>query len=182
MAPGDTGIWVEPHNYVHDEPLIAELAKVLIEFNVKSLLDIGCGDGYNIKEFAKQGITTLGIDGYTVEKREGMLFIAHDLSTPLITNKFDAVSSFEVGEHIPEEFEDVFFYNLIQADPKILIVSWAKPGQHGKGHVNCKPYEYVAKRLNLFGYYINPSMSKRLRDVAKRHWHKSNLMFLIRES
>ena len=180
MEFGSTGIWVEPHNYVHDEPMVAELGQVFIEHDVCSAIDIGCGDGFVSKELAKLGIKSLGIDGYIVDKRTDLLFVAHDLSTPLITNPFDAVTSFEVGEHIPEEFEDTFFKNLIQAEPKILVVSWAKPGQNGKGHVNCKPYEYVSTRLSSFGYTLDEKTTKRLQDVSKRYWHQNNLMFLTR--
>lgn len=182
MTIGSTGIWVEPHNYVHDEPMVAELGKVFLEHDVLTSLDIGCGDGFVSKELSGLGILTLGIDGYVVDNHKNMLFVRHDLSAPLITNPFDAVTSFEVGEHIPAEFEDIFFKNLIQAEPRILVVSWAKPGQNGKGHVNCKPYEYISTRLSSFGYKLDEVTTERLQSVSKRYWHQNNLMFLSRES
>ena len=56
----------------------------------------------------------------------------------------DAVLSLEVGEHIPEDYEDIYLENLDRHADKIIILSWAVPEQGGFGHVNERDNGYIA--------------------------------------
>ena len=59
----------------------------------------------------------------------------------------DFVQSFEVAEHIEEEYANVFIHNLIKDDPDIVLLTAASPDQHGFQHVNCKEREYWMKKM-----------------------------------
>jgi tryptophanyl-tRNA synthetase len=51
-----------------------------------------------------------------------------DLTKPRYLGKtFDWVTTFEVGEHIPVQFERIFFENLIRHAREGIVISWALP-------------------------------------------------------
>jgi tryptophanyl-tRNA synthetase len=55
-----------------------------------------------------------------------------DLTKPRYLGKmFDWVTCFEVGEHIPVQFERIFFENLIRHAREGIIISWALPCRTG---------------------------------------------------
>ena len=49
---------------------------------------------------------------------------------------FDWVMSFEVVEHLPPQFEDIFLKNLERHNSKGIILRWAIQWQEGFGHFN----------------------------------------------
>jgi len=87
--------------------------------------------------------------------------------------------SLEVGEHIPSEFEQTFLDNLVVNKPKMIIVSWAIPGQVGDGHVNCQPNSYIEAQMKLRGYAINNAISMQLRSRSSLWWFKNTIMVFI---
>ncbi len=66
----DTGVW---HHYVDIDPVIFELAK---DVKNKKILEIGCGNGYLARLFAKKGAKIVSIDlsqkllDYAIEKEK----------------------------------------------------------------------------------------------------------------
>jgi hypothetical protein len=98
-----------------------------------------------------------------------------DLSKPIACSKHDWVISFEVGEHIPKKFEEIFISNLKGANIKGVIISWAVKGQGGKSHVNEKNNEYIRKLFEE-DYTSDNETEKQLRSLSTLPWFKNTIM------
>lgn len=106
-----------------------------------SVVDVGCGVGQWLAEFARRGVgDILGIDGDYV--RDGQLHIPADhfrrwdLMTPLrLDRRFDLALSLEVAEHLPGQCAAAHVSQLTELAPAVLF-SAAVPGQGGVHHVN----------------------------------------------
>jgi SAM-dependent methyltransferase len=174
----ETGIWSEDEAkyHIHSEQLL----NYLIEFLNKDLivLDFGCGDGYYISSLKDNGFEVRGIDGSTLSNTYYSNIIHEDLSEPIILRSNGQVLSFEVGEHIPEQFEQVFIDNLIEHCNSRLIISWAIPGQGGIGHVNCKSNEYIINEITKRGFTLNGELTSRIRqgDYKDTPWFYNTLL------
>ena len=123
---------------------------------VTSILDVGCGVGAWLAEWASAGIEDyLGVDGDYVDRANLLVspehFRAQDLKTPLdLGRRFDLVTSFEVAEHLPEAVAAKFVAGLVRhAD--VVVFSAAIPGQGGVGHVNEQWQSYWARKFTDLG-------------------------------
>ena len=87
------------------------------------------------------------------------------------------IISLEVGEHIPDKYEDIFIHNLVRNSKKYLLLSWALPKQLGSGHVNCHTNEYIIGKMKEYGFYINTPITNYLRAKASFKWFQKTIMF-----
>lgn len=79
-----------------------ELWAWLVEsMDVSSVLDVGCGDGQAVHEFARLGCTVQGIDGVP---QDDPLIVEHDFTQgPYLPDRvFDMIWCCEFVEHIEE--------------------------------------------------------------------------------
>ena len=139
------------------------------EFEVKSVLDVGCGMGHAIKEFNKYCEKVTGVDGsdYVMqnsEVKEQIIF--HDFSKGPLKNisKYDLCWSCEFVEHVEEEYRDNFLETF--ANAKYLAITYAGPGQPGHHHVNCQPQEYWIENLKRYGFEYDEDTTSKLKEVA----------------
>ena len=102
------------------------------------------------------------------------------MSAPMAWEPADAAISIEVGEHIPREHEKTFFDNIVKSAKKMIVLTWAVPGQVGEGHVNNRTPEYVAHEIEKRGKFRrNVQLTQRLRQIATVEWIKSNLQVFV---
>ena len=94
--------------------------------------------------------------------------------------KYDRALFLEVGEHIPLKFENNVFYNINCSTRESVIVSWARPGQYGNGHVNCRSQGYVQARMKDYGFTYDKKVSFFLREKSTFSWFKNNIMVFKR--
>jgi len=120
MKINERGFWenetAEGHG--HDE----SLAKAIVEFfeeeeetndyPILFIYDVGCGDGYYTRFINNNGERKLmcwGFDGnphtQTITKDWNCSVI--DFTEPITLVQIDWILCLEVGEHIPEEYEDI---------------------------------------------------------------------------
>lgn len=184
MKINSKGFWendtIEGHH--SDQLLCSKIVAFLKENHISSLLDLGCGPAFYVEEFVKEGINCEAYDGNpnTPEITNGLGKII-DLSSPIdLGKKFDFVLSLEVGEHIPQIYEDIFINNVFKHSNKYVLLSWAIPNQGGDGHVNEQNNKYIIDKVVSLGYKYDGEISKEFKDFTELFWFKNTLMFFVK--
>lgn len=98
----------------------------IIPNDVKSLVDIGCGNGVFLNKMneLKSNITTLGIDrsNEALKYVIGNSQIGDIVDVPLASNTYDCVSCLQVLEHIPVTNYEKALSELVRVSSKYIIV------------------------------------------------------------
>jgi cyclopropane fatty-acyl-phospholipid synthase-like methyltransferase len=171
----EKGCWITDNpQHCYDEGLNSYLVKFLPN---KTVFDFGCGDGNYLKNLKPICSEVKGCDGnpFTEQLTDGIGFQA-DLSILQDFGKYDWVLSFEVGEHLPKEYESVFIDNLCNHAKKGIIMSWAFPGQPGEGHINCQSSEYIIQEMYKRGFLVDYFASNEMRSISNTWWFQANLL------
>lgn len=158
-----------------------ELIKSIVnEFNIKSVMDIGCGMGYQLDYIIDDlGLTlSVGIEGhpYAVENNlQKNNVILHDYSTgPCIKisdKEYDLAWSSEFLEHIKEEDLPNVIHSFSRC--KYIMFTCAVPGQGGHHHVNCQFSNYWIQLLEKFGFNYMKETTEKYRELAKYPYFKT---------
>lgn len=174
----ERGYWLtkdETDTHDWDRPLAKALVDMFNECG--KIVDIGCGAGGYTKNFIDNKLDCIGFDGspLTPEITNGLCQVK-DFSSPVDIGRFDLVLSLEVGEHIPETYEQIFIDNLCNSSNRYICISWGVVGQPGIGHVNCRNNDYVIDQFAKRGYIFKPAMSDVLRNASTFPWFKNTVM------
>jgi hypothetical protein len=170
------GYWLdgEPHFF---DPILANNLLILCSHATSNpaVIDFGCGSGDYVQHLVKHNIPAVGYDGNPLTAD-----IPHcnvlDISQPLdLGYKAEWVISIEVGEHLPKKFESVFLDNLYHHQTTGIVMSWAVPGQAGRGHINCQPLGYIIDQMQQRGMVLDGDLTQILRDT-KIQWLRRNLL------
>lgn len=172
----DRGIWTtkeELATHLFDESLCDAIITICNSKNLRSIVDIGCGNGSYVKYFKNKGFNCWGYDGSPLTPD---FCIIKDFSERINIGKYGLVLSLEVGEHIPVDYEQIFIDNLVDASIGLIILSWAVEGQGGDGHVNCRNNNYVINELTNRGYCYDEATTEFLRDKSTLSWFKDTIL------
>ncbi|MDO8593044.1 MAG: class I SAM-dependent methyltransferase [bacterium] len=168
----------------------AESAQALVpilinHFAPKSVIDIGCGTGIYLAEFAKAGIDITGYDGAPAaiaNSLAGDKIKSHDLCEPLkINRQFDLCLCLEVAEHLEQSCASTLVNTLASLSDTIIFTA-ATPGQGPKsiGHINEQPHQYWQEKFERGNYMLNKKLTETLKKemAAKKivWWLTKNLM------
>jgi len=139
------------------------------KFNIKTVLDVGCGMGHAIEEFNKHCEEVVGVDGssYVVENSlftDQIFYHDFTVGTLETEDRYDLCWSCEFVEHVEEKYRDNFLEVFSYA--KYLAITYAAPGQGGHHHVNCQPKEYWIENLKRYGFEYDEEVTHELREVA----------------
>lgn len=143
---------------------------------VRSVLDIGCGEGHCARFFQGLGCDVLGIDGSVQAKRDSVIgdcHIEHDfVSGPYEFNRsFNLVWSCEFVEHVEERYCENFL-SAFRYSHKYIMMTYAEPDQPGWHHVNCQPASYWIEKIEQNGFKFDPELTKESRSqVESGHYH-----------
>ena len=156
------------------------------KFDIKSVLDVGCGEGQSTKFFSELGCNVLGVDGSTTAISDSLLpgrVLLHDFSkAPLECMSYDLIWSCEFVEHVRQEFVGNVLSALVCAN-KVLAMTHAFPGQRGHHHVNCQESDYWIREVEAVGFLYMPKETAEAREIAKsdcarrNHFVRSGLLF-----
>ena len=158
--------------------------------------EIGCGDGFCAR-IVKQEVGQLTItdyDSYFIKRFEDIVSeeypisaVEHNILEGPLDQKFDAIYSLDVLEHIPINHEDVFVKNIINSlgsngivilgMPSIESQTYASPASK-EGHINCK----TGKDLKLFleKYFHNVLLFSMNDEVVHTGFEKmAHYLFVI---
>lgn len=135
------------------------------EFGVKTVLDVGCGEGQALAYFRNHlGCRVLGIDGLPQHDPDVRV---HDYTRgPLIfpPRRVDLCWSCEFVEHVEERFAEHFLTSFDTT--RLLLMTHATPGQIGHHHVNCQPSSYWIEKLEARGFEYDPWLTIACRELA----------------
>ena len=146
------------------------VAKMLAGKN--RVAEIGCGDGFGAR-IVKQEVGQLTItdyDSYFIKRFEDIISeewpisaVEHNILEGPLEQKFDAIYSLDVMEHIHSENEHVFIKNIIDSvkNSGVVIIGmpslesqmYASPGSKA-GHVNCKSGKNLKSLMESFFHNV----------------------------
>lgn len=155
--------------------------------DVKSAIDLGCGQGVWLAALMEHGITDVeGRDGYAPDDLlliPQERFVKFDISEPLeVTRRYDLAISLEAGEHIPARKAQNLVTSLTKSADLVLF-SAAIPGQGGTGHINEQWQSYWARMFLGLGYQaldlIRPAIWA---ERAVSFWYRQNILLYANEA
>ena len=175
----ERGYWLDdiPDGELFDEPLAEAISDTVSE----KVVDVGCGKGKYVDKLLERGHIAWGFDGNPKTEEYAIACSQADLSTPLEDlHGADWALCLEVGEHIPQEYEQAFLDNVAHFGREGVVMSWAAPGQPGAGHVNCRDQMWVMGQMMDRGYQADVEATNTLRDAATLPYFKENLIVFRR--
>jgi len=179
-------------NNATQQKILAEyfVPKIMKEFQPKYVFDVGCGSGQWLDEYRKYNVKTIGVEGSsnawaTMSEETKEVVTQCDLRDTIYEEDWsiDFAQSFEVAEHIEEEYADVFLHNLLKDDPDVVLLTAAQPTQSGSHHVNCQEREYWMTKMKNMGYLYNQDLLNKIKSWGEPAkcpvWWHSNLMVFV---
>jgi len=159
---------------------------LLVKYDPKVVLDLGCGYGHALKWFREHGLCNIvGVEGWTEAIEKSLVkghVIEHDFSKgpAPISGPFDLVWSAEFLEHVDEEFLPNVMTAMRLA--RHACVTHAEPGQHGHHHVNCQTTEYWIEKFSQYGFNYLSAETELLRrtDRWRATWGRRTLTMFQR--
>jgi hypothetical protein len=155
-------------------------------FNVRSVIDFGCGQGAWLREWRRSGVQeVLGLDGDYVKKDALLIdrreLLVSNLANPVdLGKKFDLVESLEVAEHLPESAASAFIESLVRHGDVVLF-SAAAVGQGGHDHINEQPYEYWRDKFLAHDYVLIDYLREALKgNCAVEPWYRYNTLVFVK--
>lgn len=169
--------------YVHGNPgdpgdegtFSVNVWEYMIEnYGVKSVLDIGCGEGHALYWFVNRGLRAIGVEGHPqaiVDSPVPGRIVQHDYTLGPYTTpeRYDMVWCAEFVEHVEEKFIPNFVASFRMADH--ALITHALPGRDWEGyhHVNCQNADYWISVLKDAGYSYDAELTTHLRSIAEPH-------------
>lgn len=137
------------------------------KYNIKSMLDVGCGPGDMVQIARDKGLIAKGIDGdYTLRgdwSDKSVDVLLHDFTEGVPNvGEYDLCWSVEFLEHVYEEF----LPNIMETYKKCnyVVCTAAPPGWDGHHHVNCQPQEYWVEKFSEYGFTLNEEDTAYIRE------------------
>jgi len=153
------------------------------DLSIRSVLDVGCGEGHAVRHFRALGCEAIGIDGS--RKAGGLLreheFVVHDLvdGPYRIQDPFEAVWCCEVAEHVEERYVHHLLSTIADNARRFAFFSHALPGQDGYHHVNCRVAEYWIELLRPYGCLLDDALTTHARSLAHGFFARTGLVFAV---
>ena len=156
-------------------PLILELTGP-----VKSVVDVGGGDGGWLREFQRHGCKELLLlDAPEVRPH---LVIEPTAFQPLDMQRDDAPAKkcelalcLECAEHLPAKREQ-WLVDYLTSSADVVVFSAAVPGQGGKGHINERVHFYWTELFSRRGFRCLDVLRGRIvHDTAIPWWYRQNM-------
>jgi hypothetical protein len=160
------------------------------KYNVKSMVDIGCGWGGMVNYSMEQGVKSLGIDfSNKLNMFDKDEFLFHDYTTGeyVLDETYDLGWSVEFLEHVEEEYLDNIFSTFSCC--KIICCTHALPNQPGIHHVNCRKPTYWIDVFKEYGFrhdirssfhvkLISEMKDKRLSGSVLLHMKRTGMILI----
>lgn len=157
---------------------------LLVRYEVKSVLDLGCGYGHALHWFASKGLCQIkGIEGFPEAVEKSLVpghVILHDFTTgpAPIAQPFDLCWSAEFLEHVEERYIPNYMPAFQLA--RRVIVTHGEPGQAGHHHVCLHTTDWWVKKFAEYGFEHDAEETALLRrtDRWRAGWGRRTLTSL----
>lgn len=139
----------------------------LQHFNIKTMIDIGCGPGGMVELARELGIDSYGIDGdFRLERKYPEKYYLQDFTKDKanIDKTFDLAYSCEFVEHVREEYVPNFMDTFTKATH--VIMTFAPEGTPGHHHVNCRNEEYWINVFTNYGFIFDKDITTSVRNSS----------------
>lgn len=144
------------------------LSYLINTFNIKSMIDIGCGPGGMIELAMDKGLAAWGVDGddkvERSDKVKGRIYIHDYAKGPYIPDWFHLGWSVEFVEHVDKPFMPNFLETFKKC--KYVAMTHALPNQPGHHHVNCMPFPYWAGVMEAIGFELLLEETNKMREAS----------------
>lgn len=152
------------------------------EFNIKSVLDIGCGEGHSTKFFFDLGCDVSGVEGSDQAINDSPIankIVKHDFCDGVYipSKKYDLVWCCEFVEHVEEKYLLNFLETFKYC--KYLMITHATPGQGGYHHVNEQSVVYWLEHLKKIGFELLPEVTLLAREKSIDYFFLRSGLVLI---
>ena len=169
---------------------IGALEWAIKKFDIKSMVDVGCGTGRMVRMAEERGLTSMGIDGDGTIDRKGAKCLIHDFTEgPIVDHNvsYDLAWCVEFLEHIEDQYIPNFMEVLNSS--KYVIATASTPGTKGYHHVNCQDQLYWVNTFEHFGLIYDRKMTLELRENSTmnidrpvgKQYMKNMGMFFVRK-
>lgn len=160
------------------------LSFLIQNYDIQSMIDIGCGPGGMVELANKKGIDVIGVDGdFTLVYNESIkpLINLHDFTTGAFipSKKYDLAWSVEFVEHIEQKFIDNFIDTMKHC--RYVLMTHAFPNQPGHHHVNCQHSSYWIRELSARGFTYDPYTTQSVRNsstMRERYIRQQSIFFV----
>jgi 2-polyprenyl-3-methyl-5-hydroxy-6-metoxy-1,4-benzoquinol methylase len=155
--------------------------EIIKTFEVKSVLDVGCGLGFSVRWFKEQGLDVLGIEGSSQAIKdsvcpENIIQWDYTIGKLELDKKFDLIHCCEFVEHVEEQYVDNFLDTFKHG--RYILMTHAIPNQPGIHHVNCRTSKYWVEKMNKIGYAVDEKTSMWTRIYSNSpYYQNSGLVF-----
>lgn len=175
----DFGSWTQFKSADNIDNVV--LKYIIDTFDIKTMVDIGCGRGKQVESAREMGIDAIGIDGspsLTIYNKPH--FIMHDYTQGKLEGigKFDLGWSVEFLEHVFSKYIPNFLDTFSHC--KFVLCTHALPGQRGTHHVNCQTNEYWLDIFTQYGFTQNTDVTTKIREIAENQYTRRTGLFLER--
>lgn len=148
----------------------------------KSVIDVGCGEGHWLKEFAELGVQRLvGVEP-NVESLIAGEHLKHDLELPLVLKEsFDLCLCLETAEHLTPERAHGFILDLCHLSDTIIF-SAAIPKQGGNHHLNEQWASYWVEKFDAQGFFATDMLRWHFwNNTSVEVWYRQNMILFTRQ-
>lgn len=140
------------------------LEYLIDRYNVRRMIDVGCGPGGMIDIARMRGVQAWGIDGDPAIEHERV--ITHDYATGPLPMRIaplaiDLIWCVEFVEHVETKYQPNYLATFDSG--RVVFLTAAYPGQGGHHHVNEQPEGYWIDLLRLRGWQLDEEATRWVR-------------------
>jgi SAM-dependent methyltransferase len=154
---------------------------LVLAYQVRSVLDVGCGVGFSTSWFLGRGLRALGVEGdpAALAARRCDPIVAHDFAAGpfLPRDTYDLGWCAEFVEHVEARYRANWLAALQRC--RYACITFATPGQGGHHHVNEQPESYWLETFRGAGFDHLADETARLRSTCRggESWGRPTLTF-----
>ncbi|MCR5271334.1 MAG: beta-1,6-N-acetylglucosaminyltransferase [Prevotella sp.] len=176
--------------YSFDKGLANGISEISKMFKIHNAIDLGCGPGFYVKELRNSGVFINGYDGNPYIEEQSSIVLSSSncpcsvisLHEPISSDcTFELVLLLNVGEYIPQKYEEIVLDNVCKLSNKYVIISWqslsVKEENPIEKVVNPMANDILEEKLARRGFVKDIAATEILRGKSYFLQHKENVLF-----